>query len=524
MVLGGGPNRIGQGIEFDYCCVHAALALREAGFETIMVNCNPETVSTDYDTSDRLYFEPLTLEDVLEIVDKEKPWGVIVQYGGQTPLKLARDLAAAGVPIIGTSADSIDAAEDRERFQKLLDKLKLRQPPNRTARSVSDALRLAEQIGYPVVVRPSYVLGGRAMEIVHQQADLERYMKSAVKVSNDAPVLLDRYLSDAIEVDVDCVADGDEVLIGGVMEHVEQAGVHSGDSACCLPPHSLSPDLVRELRRQTEMMARALQVRGLMNVQYAIQGSTVYVLEVNPRASRTVPFVSKATGRPLAKIAALAMAGTTLAAQRVAGDITPPYFSVKEAVFPFSKFPGVDTILGPEMKSTGEVMGVGESFGEAFVKSQLAAGVRLPKGGRAFISVRDGDKPAATIVARELAELGFTVIATRGTAAVIAAAGVDAAPVNKVAEGRPHIVDMIKNGEVSFIVNTVEDTRTAISDSRSIRTTALAARVTYFTTIAGARAACAGMKHLAHLEPYRLQDLHAKLAAAPVTPRAVAST
>jgi len=523
MVLGGGPNRIGQGIEFDYCCVHAALALRAAGFETIMVNCNPETVSTDYDTSDRLYFEPLTLEDVLEIVDKEKPWGVIVQYGGQTPLKLARDLAAAGVPIIGTSADSIDAAEDRERFQKLLDKLKLRQPPNRTARSAAEALKLADQIGYPVVVRPSYVLGGRAMEIVHQQADLERYMKNAVKVSNDAPVLLDRYLSDAIEVDVDCVADGQDVLIGGVMEHVEQAGVHSGDSACCLPPHSLAPDLVQELRRQTEMMARALQVRGLMNVQYAIQGTSVYVLEVNPRASRTVPYVSKATGRPLAKIAALAMAGTGLAAQGVVGDITPPYYSVKEAVFPFSKFPGVDTILGPEMKSTGEVMGVGESFGEAFVKSQLAAGVRLPKGGRAFISVRDGDKAAAAAVARDLAELGFTVLATRGTAAAIVAAGVAATPVNKVAEGRPHIVDMIKNGEVSIIVNTVEDTRTSISDSRSIRTTALQARVTYFTTIAGARAACAGMKHLARLEPYRLQDLHAKLRAAPLAPRTVAS-
>jgi carbamoyl-phosphate synthase large subunit len=521
MVLGGGPNRIGQGIEFDYCCVHAALALREAGFETIMVNCNPETVSTDYDTSDRLYFEPLTLEDVLEIVDKEKPWGVIVQYGGQTPLKLARDLAAAGVPIIGTSADSIDIAEDRERFQKLLEKLKLRQPPNRTARSAADAVKLAEQIGYPVVVRPSYVLGGRAMEIVHHQDDLERYMKHAVKVSNDAPVLLDRYLSDAIEVDVDCIADGEAVLIGGVMEHVEQAGVHSGDSACCLPPHSLAPEMVQELRRQTEMMARALQVCGLMNVQFAIQkneqGSTVYVLEVNPRASRTVPFVSKATGRPLAKIAALAMAGISLAAQRVVGDITPPYYSVKEAVFPFSKFPGVDTILGPEMKSTGEVMGVGETFGEAFVKSQLAAGVKLPKGGRAFISVRDGDKPTATGVARDLVQLGFTVLATRGTAAALAAAGVAASAVNKVAEGRPHIVDMIKNGEVSLIVNTVEDTRTAISDSRSIRTTALQARVTYYTTIAGAKAACAGIKHLARLEPYRLQDLHAKLGSTPLS-------
>jgi carbamoyl-phosphate synthase large subunit len=523
MVLGGGPNRIGQGIEFDYCCVHAALALREDGFETIMVNCNPETVSTDYDTSDRLYFEPLTLEDVLEIVDKEKPFGVIVQYGGQTPLKLARDLAAAGVPIIGTSADMIDAAEDRERFRKLLDRLKLRQAPNRTARSGQEALRLAEEIGYPLVVRPSYVLGGRAMEIVHQQADLERYMREAVKVSNDSPVLLDRYLSDAIEVDVDCVADGAEVLIGGVMEHVEQAGVHSGDSACCLPPHSLSRELVDELRRETALLARALDVVGLMNVQYAIQRDAVYVLEVNPRASRTVPYVSKATGRPLAKLAARCMAGRSLAEQGVGGELVPPYFSVKEAVFPFAKFPGVDTILGPEMKSTGEVMGVGMTFGEAFVKSQLAAGVRLPKAGRAFISVRDGDKLAAVAVARDLVELGFSLIATRGTASVLAAHGVAVGTVNKVAEGRPHIVDMIKNGEVSFIVNTVEDTRTAIADSRSIRTSALAGRVTYYTTIAGARAACTGMRHLAALEPYRLQDLHAKLGAPPAGARAVAS-
>src|SRR5687768_8044965 len=513
MVLGGGPNRIGQGIEFDYCCVHAAFALRDDGFETIMINCNPETVSTDYDTSDRLYFEPVTLEDVLEIVHVEKPWGVIVQYGGQTPLKLARDLAAAGVPIIGTSADSIDIAEDRERFQKLLDKLKLRQPPNRTARSAEEAVQLAEEIGYPVVVRPSYVLGGRAMEIVHQQSELERYMREAVKVSNDSPVLLDRYLSDAIEVDVDCVSDGSQVLVGGIMEHVEQAGVHSGDSACCLPPHSLASHVERELRRQTKLMAKALKVVGLMNVQYAIQRDTVYVLEVNPRASRTVPYVSKATGLPLAKIAARCMAGKTLRAQKV-DEVTPTYFSVKEAVFPFAKFPGVDTILGPEMKSTGEVMGVGETFGEAFVKSQIAAGVRLPQGGRAFISVRDGDKVAAVHIARDLLELGLTLVATRGTAGVLKSHGIAVAAVNKVAEGRPHIVDMIKNGEISFIVNTVEATRTAVSDSRAIRITALARRVTYYTTVAGAKAACAGMKHPEALEPYRLQDLHAKLEAA----------
>ncbi len=511
IVLGGGPNRIGQGIEFDYCCVHAALALREDGFETIMINCNPETVSTDYDTSDRLYFEPLTLEDVLEIVDKEKPFGVIVQFGGQTPLKLARDLEANGVPIIGTTPDMIDMAEDRERFQKLLSRLGLNQPPNRTARTESDALRLAGEIGYPLVVRPSYVLGGRAMEIVHEQKDLERYMREAMKVSNDSPVLLDRFLSDATEVDVDAASDGEHVLIGGVMEHIEQAGVHSGDSACSLPPHSLSPPIERELRRQTVALARALKVIGLMNVQFAIQRDVIYVLEVNPRASRTVPFVGKATGVPLAKIAARCMVGKTLAQQGARDEVVPSYFSVKEAVFPFVKFPGVDTILGPEMKSTGEVMGVGATFGEAFVKSQLAAGAKLPKAGTAFISVRDSDKLAVVEVARELGTLGFRLLATRGTAEVLAAHGIAVTVVNKVAEGRPHIVDMIKNDEVNLVVNTVEEKRSAVSDSRSIRTSAVQGRVTYYTTVAGARAACEGMRHTKSLVPYPLQKLHAGL-------------
>ncbi|HZR67932.1 MAG TPA: carbamoyl-phosphate synthase large subunit [Burkholderiales bacterium] len=511
VVLGGGPNRIGQGIEFDYCCVHAALALREDGYETIMVNCNPETVSTDYDTSDRLYFEPLTLEDVLEIVDKEKPFGVIVQFGGQTPLKLARDLEANGVPIIGTSPDMIDVAEDRERFQQLIDRLKLKQPPNRTARTESDALRLAEEIGYPLVVRPSYVLGGRAMEIVHEQGALERYMREAVKVSNDSPVLLDRFLNDATEVDVDAVSDGKRVFIGGVMEHIEQAGVHSGDSACSLPPYSLSADTERELRKQTVELARALNVVGLMNVQFAIQKGVVYVLEVNPRASRTVPFVGKATGVPLAKIAARCMVGRSLDEQGVKAEVIPGYFSVKEAVFPFVKFPGVDTILGPEMKSTGEVMGVGRTFGEAFVKSQLGAGVRLPDAGTAFISVRNGDKLAAVEVARDLVKLGFRLLATRGTGEVLGTHGIPITVVNKVAEGRPHIVDMIKNGEVNLIINTVEEKRSAISDSRSIRTSAVQQRITYYTTIAGARAACEGMRHMNALVPYGLQALHAGL-------------
>ena len=516
MVLGGGPNRIGQGIEFDYCCVHAALALREDGYETIMVNCNPETVSTDYDTSDRLYFEPLTLEDVLEIVDKEKPLGVIVQYGGQTPLKLALDLEANGVPIIGTSPDMIDAAEDRERFQKLLHELKLRQPPNATARTEPEALEKAAALGYPLVVRPSYVLGGRAMEIVHEQRDLERYMREAVKVSHDSPVLLDRFLNDAIECDVDCLRDPLGVtFIGGVMEHIEQAGVHSGDSACSLPPYSLSAQTVTEIKRQTAAMAQALNVVGLMNVQFAIQNidgqDVIYVLEVNPRASRTVPFVSKATGIQLAKVAARCMVGQSLASQGIVAEVTPPYFSVKEAVFPFVKFPGVDTILGPEMKSTGEVMGVGKTFGEAFVKSQLGAGTKLPRAGKVFISVKNGDKPRAIDVARELAAMGFVLCASKGTAASINAAGVQCTTVNKVAEGRPHIVDMLKNNDIALVINTVEERRNAIADSRQIRTSALLARVTTFTTIAGAEAAVEGMKHMDHLGVISVQEMHAQL-------------
>ncbi|AYQ29831.1 MULTISPECIES: carbamoyl-phosphate synthase large subunit [unclassified Polaromonas] len=517
MVLGGGPNRIGQGIEFDYCCVHAALAMREDGYETIMVNCNPETVSTDYDTSDRLYFEPLTLEDVLEIVDKEKPLGVIVQYGGQTPLKLALDLEANGVPIIGTSPDMIDAAEDRERFQKLLHELKLRQPPNATARTEPEALEKAAALGYPLVVRPSYVLGGRAMEIVHEQRDLERYMREAVKVSHDSPVLLDRFLNDAIECDVDCLRDPEgRTFIGGVMEHIEQAGVHSGDSACSLPPYSLSAETVTEIKRQTAAMAEALTVVGLMNVQFAIQNidgkDVIYVLEVNPRASRTVPFVSKATGIQLAKVAARCMVGQSLASQGIKDEVTPPYFSVKEAVFPFVKFPGVDTILGPEMKSTGEVMGVGKTFGEAFVKSQLGAGTKLPTSGKVFLTVKNNDKPRAVEVARKLAALKFEIVATKGTAAAIQAAGITCAVVNKVTEGRPHVVDMIKNDEIALVINTVEERRNAITDSRQIRTSALLARVTTYTTIAGAEAAVEGMKYLDNLNVYSVQELHAQLA------------
>jgi len=496
--------------------VHAALAMREDGYETIMVNCNPETVSTDYDTSDRLYFEPVTLEDVLEIVDKERPEGVIVQYGGQTPLKLALDLERAGVPIIGTSPDSIDIAEDRERFQQLLHRLGLRQPPNRTARTEEQALALAQEIGYPLVVRPSYVLGGRAMEIVHGDRDLERYMREAVKVSEKSPVLLDRFLDDAIEVDVDCISDGTEVMIGGIMEHVEAAGIHSGDSACSLPPYTLSAALQDEMRRQTAAMARALGVVGLMNVQFAIQGegddAVVYVLEVNPRASRTVPFVGKATGQQLAKIAARCMAGQTLSSQSaVKGEVVPRYFSIKEAVFPFNKFPGVDPILGPEMRSTGEVMGVGRTFGEAMLKSQLGAGSRLPEKGTVVLTVKDGDKARAVKVAADLVDLGFQVVATKGTAAAIADAGLPVKVVNKVKDGRPHIADMIRAGEIQLVFTTVDETRTAIADSRYIRTAALAQRVTYYTTMAGAEAATEALKHDDDLQVVSLQELHAEL-------------
>jgi len=507
MILGGGPNRIGQGIEFDYCCVHAALALRDAGYETIMVNCNPETVSTDYDTSDRLYFESLTFEDVMEIIDLEKPKGVIVQYGGQTPLKLARDLEAAGAPIIGTSPDSIDLAEDRERFQKLVEGLGLLQPPNRTAKTKADAVRMGKDVGYPLVVRPSYVLGGRAMEIVHSDEDLEAYMDAAIHVSNASPVLLDRFLDAAIEVDVDCIGDGERVLIGGVMEHIEQAGVHSGDSGCSLPPFSLSAELQAELSEQVVKLAKGLKVVGLMNTQFAIQGGKVYLLEVNPRASRTVPFVSKAIGLPLAKIAAKVMVGESLADQGYVNQRIPEYYSVKEAVFPFIKFPGSDPILGPEMKSTGEVMGVGRSFGEAYAKAQLASGVVLPRQGAALISVRDRDKDGAVELARILVERGFDIVATHGTAQTLAAAGVSCRRANKVREGRPHIVDMIKNGEIDLIVNTTEG-KQAINESVSIRAEAVRRGVTYYTTLGAAKATCTAIEHLDDGEVNRLQDLH----------------
>jgi carbamoyl-phosphate synthase large subunit len=507
VILGGGPNRIGQGIEFDYCCVHAALALREDGFETIMVNCNPETVSTDYDTSDRLYFEPLTFEDVMEILDVEKPFGVIVQYGGQTPLKLARALGEAGVPIIGTSPDSIDVAEDRERFQKLVDRLQLKQPPNRTARTEDEAVRLAAEVGFPLVVRPSYVLGGRAMEVVFTEDDLRSYMTTAVQVSNDSPVLLDRFLDLAIEVDVDAICDGKNVYIGGIMEHVEQAGVHSGDSGCSLPPNSLSEDLQAQIRDQTRRMALALNVVGLMNVQFAIQNGIVYVLEVNPRASRTAPFVSKATGVPLAKAGARVMTGKTLTGLGLDRERIPSFYSVKEAVFPFGKFPDSDPILGPEMKSTGEVMGTGRSFGEAYAKAQTASGVTIPTRGVCLISVRERDKPGAVNLARSLIDRGFEIVATHGTADVLEQAGVRCRRANKVREGRPHIVDMIKNDEINLIVNTTEGKR-AIHESNSIRREAVARKVTYYTTLAAALATCEAIDHLQEVEVNRLQDLH----------------
>ena len=512
VVLGGGPNRIGQGIEFDYCCVHAALAMREDGYETIMINCNPETVSTDYDTSDRLYFEPLTLEDVLEVLAREKPKGVIVQYGGQTPLKLARALEANGAPIIGTTPDRIDLAEDRERFQQLVEKLKLKQPPNRLARNVEQAIKGAAEIGYPLVVRPSYVLGGRAMEIVYQEKDLRTYMERAVNVSNDAPLLLDRFLDDAIEVDVDAICDGTEVVIGGIMEHIEQAGVHSGDSACSLPAYSLSKEILAGLRQQTKQIALEMGVVGLMNIQFAIQNNVIYLLEVNPRASRSVPFVSKATGVPLAKIAARCMVGQSLRDQGYTSEVVPKYFSVKESVFPFVKFPGVDPLLGPEMKSTGEVMGVGRSFGEAFAKAQLGAGVELPEKGRIFISVRDRDHLPAVEVGRQLHAQGFELLATRGTAAALEQGGVPCQIVNKVHEGRPHIVDMIKSNEIALIINTTEGKK-AIADSYTIRAAALQGKVTYTTTLAGARATCEALKYLAENKVNRLQDLHQEMKA-----------
>ncbi|GFO69317.1 carbamoyl-phosphate synthase (glutamine-hydrolyzing) [Geomonas limicola] len=492
MILGGGPNRIGQGIEFDYCCVHGVFALADDGYETIMVNCNPETVSTDYDTSDRLYFEPLTYEDVLNIVEVEKPTGVIVQFGGQTPLKLAVALEKAGVPIIGTSPDAIDRAEDRERFQEMLQKLNLRQPENGTARSFEEAEAVAQRIGYPVVVRPSYVLGGRAMEIVYDVDNLRRYMHTAVQASPEHPILIDKFLDEAIEIDVDALCDGQVAVIGGIMEHIEEAGIHSGDSACSLPPYSIDPEIIDEIRRQTKVMALELGVKGLMNVQFAVKGKDIYILEVNPRASRTSPFVSKATGRPLAKIAARVMAGKTLAELGVTEEIVPEHISVKESVFPFAKFPGVDTILGPEMKSTGEVMGIGATFAQAFAKAQAGAGVRLPVSGKVFISVKDADKKHIVSAAKRLYAQGFELLATRGTATYLQEKGIPVQVVNKVAEGRPHIVDAIKNNEICMVINTTLGAQ-AVADSFSIRRNTLISNIAYYTTAAGARAAVDGI-------------------------------
>ena len=511
MILGGGPNRIGQGIEFDYCCVHAALALREIGFETIMVNCNPETVSTDFDTSDRLYFEPLTLEDVLEIIHVEKPWGVIVHYGGQTPLKLANALHENGVNIIGTSADSIDAAEDRERFQKILRDLNLKQPENRTARNVQEALALANEVRYPLVVRPSYVLGGRAMQIVYNNEELNRYMREAVSVSNDSSILLDHFLNNAIEVDVDCICDGKDVVIGGIMQHIEQAGIHSGDSACSLPPYSLSQEIQDEIRVQTTAMAKALNVVGLMNVQFAVQNNVVYVLEVNPRASRTVPFVSKATGRPLAKIAARVMAGISLAEQDIQGEVIPNYYSVKEAVFPFIKFPGVDVVLGPEMRSTGEVMGIGQTFSEAFLKAQIGAGEHIPKTGKVFLSVENNDKARLLPVARQLQEQGYGLCATLGTAKFLKEHSIATQVINKVHEGHPHIVEAIKNGEIALVINTVDHLSESVAESYALRATALKHRVPFYTTIAGAEAISIDISKMEDCDVYSVQGLHLSL-------------
>ena len=510
MVLGGGPNRIGQGIEFDYCCVHAALAMREDGYETIMVNCNPETVSTDYNISDRLYFEPLTFEDVIEVVQLEKPKGVIVQFGGQTPLNLVKRLEEAGVPVIGTSPDAIDRAEDRERFQQLIEKVGLKQPPNSTVRSVEESIEAAKRITYPLVVRPSYVLGGRAMEIVYNEEELDRYMHDAVKVSNDSPVLLDYFLSAAIEIDVDLVCDGEQVVVGAIMQHIEQAGIHSGDSACSLPPYNLPMEVQDKIRQQVSALALELGVIGLMNTQLAYQDGEIYIIEVNPRASRTVPFVSKCIGRSLAKVAARCMVGQSLKDQGFTKEIIPKTFAVKEAIFPFNKFPSVDPILGPEMKSTGEVMGVGKTFAEAYAKAQMGAGEFFEKKGNAFLSVRDADKPHIAEVAKKLLELGYSIVATHGTAAVIEEAGLEVAGVNKVAEGRPHIVDMLKNDEIQLIVNTTEG-KQAISDSSLIRRTALRHDVFCTTTVAGALAVCEALSFSGNMSVYTIQDLHAAL-------------